>query len=303
MDFFYRKKPWYAGQFVRKIIPKFKVKEKDDVFFTTLLNQQKKKLLSVLVRNVDNTFLESNIQLPTKNNKIDFDFMESFIAELEAERINKLEAYLTATGLKDYTLTDDEKQVLNNYEKLEWGRYKIDNLFEKIKTKKLPYNAEELPKQAVGKYTLPCLTSSFNNQGLNYYAPKEGATILQNVISIPSNSDVYRAYFQPNDFTVLSDAYAIKWIYDNICLSQNSYLFIVLCINKVTDLPIYSYKNKLGGWNVVKNKYIQLPTKNEKPDYATMELLISAIKKMYIRDVVLYADNKIEARKQVTTKI
>ena len=31
---------------------------------------------------------------------------------------------------------------------------------------------------------------------LNYYVPEEGATVLQNVISIPSNSDVYRAYFQ-----------------------------------------------------------------------------------------------------------
>lgn len=24
--------------------------------------------------------------------------------------------------------------------------------------------------------------------------------------------------------------------------------------NKVTDLPLYSYKNKLGGWNIVQNK-------------------------------------------------
>lgn len=299
MDFFYRKKPWYAGQFVRKITPKFEVKENIDVFFTTLLNQQKKKLLSVLVRNVDQTFLESNIQLPTKNNKIDFDFMESFIADLEAERIAELEAYLTATDLKDYTLTPEEEKALNNYEKLEWGRYKIGKLFEKIKTNKLPFKADDLPKQPTNQYSLPCLTSSFNNQGLNYYAPKDGATILKNVISIPSNSDVYRAYFQSNEFTVLSDAYAIRWIFDNIKLSPNSYLFTVLCINKVTDLPIYSYKNKLGGWNVVKNKYIQLPTKNGKPDYDTMEFLTSAIKKLFIRDVVLYADKKIKVTKQV----
>jgi hypothetical protein len=35
--------------------------------------------------------------------------MESFIAELEAERIAELEAYLLATGLKDYTLTAKEQ--------------------------------------------------------------------------------------------------------------------------------------------------------------------------------------------------
>ena len=111
--------------------------------------------------------------------------------------------------------------------KIEWGDYIIGELFEKIETKKLPYKAENLPTKPEGSYVLPCLTSSFKNQGLNYFAPKEGATILKNVISIPSNSDVYRAYYQPNEFTVLSDAYAIKWKYDSREISPNQYLFLV----------------------------------------------------------------------------
>ncbi len=60
-------------------------------------------------------------------------------------------------------------------------------------------------------YTLPCLTSSFNNQELHYYVPGNGATLFKNVISIPSNSEVYRVYFQSQEFTVLSDAHAIRW--------------------------------------------------------------------------------------------
>jgi hypothetical protein len=35
------------------------------------------------------------IQLLTKNNKINFDFMEKFIEDLESERIAKLETYLS----------------------------------------------------------------------------------------------------------------------------------------------------------------------------------------------------------------
>ena len=99
----------------------------------------------------------------------------------------------------------------------------------------------------------------------------DGATVLQNVISIPSNSDVYRAYFQPKAFTVLSDAY----------------------------LPIYSYKNKLGGWNVVQNKYIQVPVKDGKINFEFMSNLISAIQKLVIRDVVSYSDQKLVATKQI----
>lgn len=171
---------------------------------------------------------------------------------------------------------------------VEWGEYRIGDLFEKIQTNKLPYKAVNLPKRATGRYTLPCLTSSFNNQGLNYYVPRDGATILKDVISIPSNSDVYRAYFQSREFTVLSDAYAIRWKTTEITPSQNQYLFMVMCINKVTDLPIYSYKNKLGGWNVVKNKYLQLPTRDGEINFVFMENFIEALKAQHVAKLEAY---------------
>lgn len=234
-----------------------------------------------------------NIQLPVKNNEIDFNFMEEYMSELEKERILELEASLRVMGLKDYNLTKEEQKALDDFDIIEWEEFKMGSLFKKITTKKLPYKASELPKDPINSNSLPCLTSSFQNQGLNYFAPKENATILKNVISIPSNSDVYRAYFQSRDFTVLSDAYAIEWIHENEKLTPNQYLFTVPCINKVTDLKIYSYKNKLGGWNVVQNKNIALPVKDDKPDYQTMEILISAVKKLAIKDVVLYVDKKI----------
>lgn len=154
--------------------------------------------------------------------------------------------------------------------------------------------AKELPKEPTGEYILPVLTSSFMNQGLNYFAPKTGATIIKNVISIPSNSYVYRSYYQSREFSVLSDAYAIEWKDRNKKLSPNGYLFFVSCINKVTDLPIYSYKNKLGGWDVVKNKYIKFPVdKNGEIDFIFMENLMQALKKLSVKDIIIYLDRKI----------
>ena len=64
-------------------------------------------------------------------------------------------------------------------------------------------------------------------------------------------------------------------------------------------MPIFSYKNKLGGWNVVKDLYIELPTKDGEIDLAFMELLISAIQKLVIKDVVQYTDEKVEATKMI----
>lgn len=171
---------------------------------------------------------------------------------------------------------------------VKWGEYRIGDLFQKIETKKLPYKAEELPNRPKGKYILPCLTSSFNNQGLNYYAPQGEATVLKNVISIPSNSDVYRAYYQSREFTVLSDAYAIRWSLDNREITANQYLFMVMSINKVTDLSIYSYKNKLGGWNAVKDKYIQLPQNNGEIDYAFMDSFIAELEAERVAELSAY---------------
>lgn len=101
MDFFYRKKPWYAGQFVRKITPKILIPNKSIPFFSTVLNTLKPQLLTVLVRNVDVTFRNTYIKLPqTVLGDIDFDFMGSFITNLELERISILDVYLEESGLK-----------------------------------------------------------------------------------------------------------------------------------------------------------------------------------------------------------
>jgi hypothetical protein len=229
--------------------------------------------------------------------------MESFMRKIEELYLRKLDLYLFTTGLNDYHLTPSDQQALDNFEALQWQEFKLDNLFEKIDTKKLSYKAKDLPKQPTESNPLPCLTSSFMNQGLNYYVPREGATILNNVISIPSNSDVYRAYYQSMDFTVLSDAYAIRWKDENNNLTPKQYLFMVACINKVTNLPIYSYKNKLGGWNVVKDKYISLPvTADGKPDLKVMEQLVGAIQKTAIADAAQYINQPLDNARKMTSQ-
>ena len=245
--------------------------------------------------------LDDSISLPqTTEGKIDFDFMEDFVRELEELRLRELKAYLLATGLNDYQLSQVDHSALRGFKNIRWQEFRVGDLFDRISTVKLTYKAKELPQQPIGDYTLPCLTSSFMNQGLNYYAPRKGSTILKNVISIPSNSDVYRAYYQSRDFTVLSDAYAIQWIYDTTEITSKQYLFMVACINKVTDLPIYSYKNKLGGWNVVKDKYISLPTTADgQPDLAVMEELVTAMQKIAITDVAKFTAQHLEAPQQI----
>ncbi|GAA9566310.1 hypothetical protein HpHA50_07260 [Helicobacter pylori] len=107
MDFFYRKKSWYAGQFMRKITPKTEIENKINSriahYFTTLLNALKRPLLSVLVRDIDKTFREQKIQLPLKPTAntqtikdIDFHFMHTLINALMKQTIQGVVQYSKA---------------------------------------------------------------------------------------------------------------------------------------------------------------------------------------------------------------
>ena len=303
---FYQKQPYFTGDKIKVLKAKDKrFNRSNALFFTTAITKAFSTFSWGQSSFSEDVLKQQMIQLPIKgSDEIDFDFISSFIAELEAERIKELEAYLKVTGFDNYELTKEEQDslALVDSKSVLWREYKMDDLFEKISTIKLPYKAKELPEEITENFVLPCLTSSFKNQGLNYYAPKDGVTILKDVISIPSNSDVYRAYFQSNEFTVLSDAYAIRWKDKSMHISQNQYLFMVMCINKFTDLPIYSYKNKLGGWNVVKNKSVLLPVKKNKIDFEFMETFINTIKKLTLKSVAEYADKRIAATKEVVVK-
>ncbi len=110
---------------------------------------------------------------------------------------------------------------------------------------------------------------------------------MSRVITIPSNSDVYRSYFHPHEFTVLSDAYAIRWNGPDE-ISDRIYVFLTMCINKVTDLPIYSYKQKLGGWNIVQDKCISVPIYGDSLDFALMERVVAELEARHVAELEAY---------------
>ena len=301
MDFFYRRKKWYAGQFVRKIIPKFDLTESSILFFSTILNQQKKVLLSVLVRNVDETFNNLQIQLPLKENalafsnpcdnikNIDFDFMESFIRELEEERIRELNAYLLATGLKDYTLTPEEENALEAIKTVQWGEFEFKQIFNNIK------QGRRLKKEDQKEGTIPFVMSGTTNTGVVGY-------ISNPVASFPSNSitvDIFGNTFYRNFDFGAGDDTGVYWN-DKENYSKDEMLFFTAAMGK-SLFGKFDYGNKLRSSQSFDIK-MQLPTKNNKPDYATMETFIKAVEKLVIKDVVLYADSKIKATKNVVKK-
>ena len=236
---------------------------------------------------------DSEISLPTKNWKIDFDFMESFVEELDKEKMEILDKYLEENNFKDCELSEEENRVLREFEsgEVEWGEWKLKDLFEKLKVKSLKYKTSELPDKKEWDFILPALTAWIQNQWLNNFVPKENATILKNVISISANwANTGATFYQNKEFTVLQDAYAIDLLNKENVLNDEQYLFLTSSISK-TIYWNYEWTNK-AGWEKIKWNNISLPTKNGEVDYGKMEVLISGVQKLVIKRVVEYVEGK-----------
>lgn len=282
MDFFYRRKDWYAGQFVRKIIPKIQLSKDSVLYFTALLNKQKQRLLSVLVRDVDSVFLSTKVSLPINSDgQIDFGFIEDFITEIETERIENLKTYLSIAGLNDYTLTPDEQQILKDFEnrKIEWSDFTYRSIFNKI------VQGRRLKKDDQISGTIPFVMAGTTNAGIVNYISNPVASFPKNSITV----DIFgNAFYRNYDFGAGDDT-GVYWNNEKE-YSKEAMLFFTTAMEK-SLFGKFDFGKKLRS-SQSSNFNIQLPTKDNHPDYQAMETLISAIIKLVIKDVVLYMNEK-----------
>ena len=167
-----------------------------------------------------------------------------------------------------------------------YKQFQIGKLFDKITTKSLKYKVNELPKVPTGEFTLPALTAGVINQGLSCYVPREGATILKNVISVSANgANTGAMFFQPNDFTVLQDSYAIT--FKERELTKREALYFIAALEKVIR-KYFDWSNK-AGWNKIKDLYISVPVdKSGSIDFAFIEERVRELEEERVRELEAY---------------
>lgn len=163
---FYQEKPYFTGNKVKILTPKFKPFTKIHALFFASIYQKVLETFTWGVGSTEDDIKDIVISLPvlpvlslrgvgeahneakqgsaevslvihsldsqvdchevanatSRNDKSDyeiaFNYMESYIKELEAERLQELEAYLKVTGLNDYTLSQKEQEALKAFENL-----------------------------------------------------------------------------------------------------------------------------------------------------------------------------------------
>lgn len=230
---------------------------------------------------------KEKIKLPTKNGKIDFEFMENFIAELETQRVKKLDNYLEDNNLKDYTLTDEEKQVLSSFEngKIEFEKFKVIDIFN------VKNSGNILSRDIVENsgHTPYLCASADNNSVSSYIVYDEKYIDKGNCVFIGGKTFVVS--YQEQDFYSNDSHNLILSLKSEEEKNRLSQLCLVACVNKSLSYK-YSWGNSISNRKIQKDR-VSLPIKNNKPNYKIMNTLISAIQKQVIKDVVLYVDKKL----------
>lgn len=221
---------------------------------------------------------KTTIQLPTKNGKIDFEFIANFINEIEIEKIAEIDKYILSSGLADYKLTPNEELVLKEYEKGKWKAFNLENLFGKST------RGRRLKSDDRISGTLPFVTAGETDEGVSAFIGNSVNVFSENTTTIDMfGSAKYRNYKYGGDDHIA--------VVHTEKLTKFASIFVTSAIHKS------SYN---GQFNYGRNFYakdadeldISLPVKDNKPDYEKMETIISAIHKLVIKDVVNYVKQK-----------
>ena len=238
----------------------------------------------------------------TDDGAIDFDFMESFIAELEAERVAELEAervaeleaervaelsaYLTVSGLDNYELSNDEEDALENFQSLKWDTYNLEKLFGKSTRGKRLKGDDRIAG------TLPFVTAGEALEGISAYISNEVEVFEKNTTTIDMfGSAKYRNYIYGGD-----DHIAVVHTEN---LPKYASIFVTTAIHKSSHNGQFDYGHNFYAKDA-DALYISLPVNEAgNPDYDKMAIIISAIHKLVIKDVVAYSNRKIKATKAV----
>lgn len=234
---------------------------------------------------------QEKISLPIKKDReIDFAFMEDFISQLEACRLSQLEAYLLVTGLKNYTLTPAEEQALTDFQngKVKWGEFNLEKLYGKSTRGKRLKSADRINGD------LPFVTAGEAETGISAFIGNDVEIFAANTTTIDMfGSAKYRNYEYGGDDHIA--------VVHTEKINKYAAIFVTTAIHKSSYTGKFSYSRNFYAKDADELN-IYLPVTNDIPDYPMMETLISAVQKLVIKDVVEYADRKIEATREIIHK-
>ena len=279
---FYQEKDFIGYSHIQHFIPKFKPFNRSIAYM--IISSCRKVTTNKYDYGSKFNRKEMNntiISLPiTSAKKIDFDFIEEFIAELEA--------WLRAAGFEDYNLTEREQIALKEIDKLEYQIFNVEELFGKSTRGKRLKSADRVTG------SLPFVTAGETDEGISAFVGNRVTIFPANTTTIDMfGSAKYRNYEYGADDHIA--------VVHTQRLQEDAAIFVTSAIHRSSHNGQFDYGKNFYAKDA-DTLNIMLPANGVVPDYSKMATIISAVKKLVIKDVAEYANKKIRVAQQVAAK-
>ena len=254
------------------------------LFFVAILQKQMAQFSYTHKPGIE-VYKNLNIPLPTKEGKIDFDFMRRYIATLKA--------YLQAAGLSDTILSESELAALVaiRQNRVEWREYPIsgeNGAFNVVNTHSI-LKAQVVPDSG----NIPYVGAGESNNSIQSYISFD-SNFLEKGNSIMIGGKTMVITYQEDDY-FSNDSHNLALYYKDIDIpARNIQLFLVSALYKSLK-PKYHWGDSISKSKICKDS-LMLPVRNDGDiDYEFIENLISAQTKLCIKDILNHKDLEISA--------
>lgn len=249
---------------------------------------------------------ELSIELPVvESADVDHEYtVDDINYEYMQERIAELDAYLAASGLDDYELTDEDKEILSLSPESasdEANASEADCEDEQVRFKKFALGTlftsstgdVDLQQKDINGKGEFFINSGVENRGIKGRTDRPARVFPANTITVDFWGN---AYYRDFEYKMATHNHVFSLTGD-VIRNRLAGMYIVGILSKLPKL--FSYNN-MATWNKLKTIEVSLPvTLNGDIDFDYMERYIRAIEKLAIADVAKYKDKLIAATKQV----
>ena len=309
----WREREWYASQNLFLLNPKIDKIKENKLYFQGVINKEMSRygkeynsyptMKSLVITKIVLPVIENpNPDHEYTVDDIDWQYMRDriteCITELERDRITELDAYLQATGLNDYELTEDDKKILslsvkrasdedgtledNSEDEVRFGKIKVSKLFDIHPTSAYKMSNSDL-FATIGN--IPVLSNSSANNGIGGYSTLEPTEDGNMITFSDTTTGADTMFYQPNPFIGYAHVQGMYPLQDG--WSEASYKYFIGALRKAAG-DGWSYAVKFNR-KLVADMDVLLPIKSDgTPDFDYMERYIRAIEKVVIADVVKY---------------
>lgn len=295
----FQEEEYYCSQNINKLVPNFKINKFIAMYLIPHIQRFVSKYDGQQGGYKLNELKEHNIILPTKNNQIDFTYMEKYIHVLEEERIHVLENYLKVSNLDDCNLTKDELMVLSKIQnkEIQFKEFPImgdKGVFEVKNTHSI---LQEWITPNSGIY--PYVTAGESNNSVSTYISYDN-NCLENGNSIMIGGKTLIITYQEQDYFSNDSHNLALYLKNKVAQTKRRQLFLVTSLYKNLK-PKYSWGDSISKTKIKSDTvWLPLNSKNE-IDYDLMETYIKAIEKKVIQNVIAWKDKEIEKTKEIVS--